>query len=106
MAEIRRLNIANPAADTPTLTFNVSGFYVISVIAANTNENSQTKISVWIAPDDTETESEWGYIVKDLPIDPGDSFETFRFAAVADDYIYVSSDNGYASFTTVGINQV
>ena len=106
MAEIKRLNIANPAANTATATFNVTGFYVISVIAANTNANSQTKVSVWIAPNDTATQSQWGYIVKDLPIDPGDSFETFRFAAVADDWIYVKSDNGYASFTTVGINQV
>lgn len=106
MAEIRRLHIANPAANTPTLTFNVSSFYLLAVIAANKSSNDETRISVWLAPNDTATESEWGYIVKDLQIDPSDSFETFRFPAVANDYLYVMSDNGNVSFTTVGINQV
>lgn len=106
MAEIKRLNINNPAANTPTNTFIGTGFYIISVIAANVDANTETLIDVWIAPDDSEDDAEWGYIVKNLQIDPGDSFETFRFAIVADDYLYVQSNNGNASFTTVGINQV
>jgi len=106
MAELKRLKIDNPAAETPTLSFIGTGFYIMSVIASNVDANSETLIDVWIAPNDSSTESEWGYIVKNLQIDPGDSFETFRFAIVADDYLYVQSNNGNASFITAGINQV
>lgn len=106
MAELKRLNINNPASDTATNTFIGTGFYIMSVIASNTDANSETLIDVWIAPNDTATESNWGYIVKNLQIDPGDSFETFRFAIIADDYLYVKSNNGNASFITAGINQV
>jgi len=106
MAELKRLNINNPAAEAPTLTFIGTGFYIMSVITSNVDPNSETLIDVWIAPNDSSTESEWGYIVKNLQIDPGDSFETFRFAIVADDYLYVQSNNGNASFITAGINQV
>lgn len=102
---ITRLSIENPAADTATEVFQATGAYVVSVIAANLSNNDECLIDVWIAPLDTETESLWGYIVKGLQIDPSDSFETFRFAVNADDYLYVKSSTANTSFTTVGASQ-
>jgi len=106
MAEIRRLLISNPEADTPALVFSSQSFYLMSVIAANTSPTLPTKINIWISPNDTSTESLWGYQVKHGSIDPGNSIETFRFPMNPSDFLYVSSDNGMASFTVVGINQV
>jgi hypothetical protein len=102
---ITRLSIENPAADAATEVFQATGAYVVSVIAANLSNNDECNIDIWISPDDTETESLWGYIVKNLQIDPSDSFETFRFAVNADDYLYVRSNRSDTSFTTIGASQ-
>lgn len=102
---ISRIAIKNPAADTPTIALNSTGTYVLSVIMANTSASQTTKVDVWVAPLDSEEESDWGYISKNAPIEPGNSLETFRFALVPDDVLYVKSDNGFASFSVVGISQ-
>ena len=102
---ISRLAIKNPAAETPTEMLTATAAYVLSAIVANVSENQATKVDIWIAPLDEDDEDTWGYITKNDPIDPGNSFETFRFALAADDVLYIKSDNGLASFTLIGISQ-
>lgn len=102
---ISRIAIKNPAGNTPSIALTSTGTYVLSVIIANVSENQTTKVDVWISPSGTSNTSEWGYIIKNAAVDPGNSLETFRFALVPDDVLYVKSDNGLASFNVVGIAQ-
>jgi len=102
---ISRLAIRNPAADAPDEILASTGTYVLSVIAANVSPTLPTKIDIWIAPLDSSDEDDWGYIAKNAPIPAGNSLETFRFSVIPDDVLYVKSDNGFASFTLVGISQ-
>ena len=102
---ISRLAIRNPAADTPSVALDSTGTYVLSVIVSNISDTLETKVDIWIAPTDSEDEEDWGYIAKNAPIDAGNALETFRFSLIPEDVLYVKSNNGFASFTLVGISQ-
>ena len=103
---ITRLSIENPAADTAVNVFQATSPHVVSVIATNKSSDTECYVDVWISPEDTSTQSLWGHVVKNLQIDPSNSFETFRFAVNADDFIYVKSNRADTSFITVGASQV
>jgi hypothetical protein len=102
-----RLGIANPAANTPTVLAAVSSSYLVSVIAANTSSLSSTscQVTIYVQPSGAIDSSQYGYIVNNLTIGTGSSFETFKFSLNAGDSIYVSSTTATASFLAQGILQ-
>jgi hypothetical protein len=74
------------------------------VIAANRGDD-QAEISLWINPGNFGIESEQGYILSNLQIDPNDSYESFRFAINSADALYVKANTASVSFNMFGINQ-
>jgi hypothetical protein len=96
---VKRLGVAAPVAniDTPIAASDVAG--IASVII--TNKGGIDLISsVYIEPvDQIGNESTRAYIVSNLVVGVGQSFETFRFALNVGDIIYVRSDNANATFS-------
>lgn len=105
MATISRLAVSNPAADTETLAFTANATYLVSVIATNKSEGEASRIFVWIAPLNDNTESSRGYVAYNLTIEPSNSHETFKFSVINTDKIYVKAINGHTSFVLSGIDQ-
>lgn len=103
--KLSRIAISNPAVDTNTNIYTASASWIVSLICTNKSNSGDSYVDIWIAPSDTGTESEWGYIVKDLVIPPTNSFETFRFALNISDYLYIKSQNEEVSFLLEGIDQ-
>jgi hypothetical protein len=89
-----RLGNANPLKDIQTTLVTASRGYVVSVIAANKGEVSAT-CSVAVVPNGATLASAGIYIVKNISVGAGQSFETFRFAINTGDVVTVvgSSDN-------------
>lgn len=105
MSAIARLNIVNPAADTNSIAFTSTGPYLVAVIATNKSETTNAKISVWIAPEGTDTEGGRGYIAHGIPLSVAKTYETIRFAVNNTDVIRVQATTADVSFTVVGIDQ-
>ena len=92
------------------LVFTAPGSYIVAVTAANRSTNLETRFSIWITQDEpvasgSDPEDYRYYIVKDGVLPPSGSYESWRFTMIADDELYVSSNNGKASFSVSGINQ-
>lgn len=89
-----RLGSANPVRDVQTTLVTATRGYVVSVIAANKGEVNAT-CSVAVIPFGGTLSSSGIYIIKNINIGPGQSFETFRFAINIGDVVTVlgSSDN-------------
>ena len=105
MSFIQRLSTFNPTVSaSPHLLFVSDGVYVCSVICSNMGDDT-TNISLWVDASNIAPANEVAHNLNDLPIDPQDSYETFRFAVNSDDYVYVESSTASSSFSLFGINQ-
>jgi hypothetical protein len=89
-----RLGSANPLKDVQTNLVTAARGYVVSVIVANKGEVNATS-SVAVIPNGATLASAGIYIVKNISVGAGQSFETFRFAINLGDVVTVlgSSDN-------------
>ena len=102
---LRRLGISNPAANTDVSLFTADNQYLLSVIATNKSTTTSANIRVWIQPFGSTTESQYAYIVYDIPVDPSNSYETFRFAVNQNDAVYIRSSTANLSFQAIGLVQ-
>jgi len=105
MATITRLAVSNPAEDTETLAFTANSTYLVSVIATNKSQGESSRVYVWIAPLNDNTESSRGYIAHSLTIEPSNTYETFKFSVINTDKVYVKATNGHTSFVLSGVDQ-
>ena len=108
----KRLAVANPAANTETLLATVDTTGIASVIIANKGALAGNT-SCWIAPQGTNNAAESrAYLVSNITVSNGQSFETFRFPVNVDDEIYVLGDSANFSYSanllyeTLGTAQV
>ena len=102
---IVRLGALTPAANTDVVLYNVTDSYLVSVIVVNTLTSattSATKADVWVAP---AGETNKAYIVANLEIGLGQSFETFRFGVELGDTVKVRSTTAGTSFSIQGMFQ-
>lgn len=104
---ITRLGVANPAANTPVSIYAVSYATLASVVVANKSTSTSVLplVDVYIVPSGASQESQYAYIVKNLSIQAGQSFETFKFALNASDNLYVKSTTATVSFSVNGLLQ-
>ena len=104
---ITRLGVANPAANTPAAIYAVSYATLASVVVSNksTSTNVLPEVDIYIVPAGTSQDSQYAYIVKNLEIQAGQSFETFKFALNTADTLYVKSTTANVSFSVNGLIQ-
>jgi hypothetical protein len=102
---IVRLGALTPDANTEVVLYNVTDSYLVSVIAANTltaATTSATKVDVWVAPAGNLTKA---YVVANLEVSLGQSFETFKFGVSLGDTVKVKSTTAGTSFFIQGMFQ-
>jgi hypothetical protein len=102
---IVRLGALTPNANAEVTLYNVTDSYLVSVIAANTlaaATTSATKVDVWVAPAGNLTRA---YIVANLEVGLGQSFETFKFGVTLGDTVRVKSTTAGTSFFIQGMFQ-
>lgn len=105
MSFIQRLASFNPSVSaSPHLLFTSDGTYVCSVIFTNRGDDV-ANVSLWVDASNISPENEVAHILSNLPIEPQDAYESFRFAINSDDYVYVESNTASVSFSIFGINQ-
>ena len=101
---LQRIAISNPSANTDTKIFTAGDPYLLSIIATNKSASAGT-ISVWVQPNGASAESQYAFIVYNLPVDGNNSYETFRFAINALDEVYVRSTSSSVNFQAYGLAQ-
>jgi len=97
---VKRLGTNTPLANTLTLltTSDVAG--VASVITANKGA-VDAQVTIYVEPFNAGgNPNSLAYIVSDLVIGIGQSFETFRFAVNVGDFIYIRSTTAQCAFST------
>jgi hypothetical protein len=102
---IVRLGTLTPNANTEVVLYNVTDSYLVSVIAANTlvsATTSATKVDVWIVPSGSSSKA---YVVANLEVGLGQSFETFKFGVSLGDTVKVKSTTAGTSFFIQGMFQ-
>ena len=104
---ITRLGIANPAASTATSLYAASYSTLASVVVSNKSTSTSVlpEVDIYIVPPGASQESQYAYIVKNLQIQAGQSFETFKFAINGSDTVFVRSTTANVSFSINGIIQ-
>ena len=104
---ILRLGLVNPAANTDTALFNANANYLASVVVANKaiNATPVTKVSIWIVPANAVQASQYAYIAFNITLEVGQSFETFKFALINGDSVYVRTTVAQSSFSINGVAQ-
>lgn len=102
---LQRLAILNPIANSASTLFVADNQYLTSVIATNTNSSSATQISVWVEPQGNSNPSDFAYIINNLELDGGNSYETFRFAVNQGDSVRVRSTSSSVAFSSYGLVQ-
>jgi hypothetical protein len=96
---IKRLGVASPAASVTTLLSNVDTAGVASIIVANKGA-IDLLATIYIEPfDNIGSPIFRSYIVNNLSVGVGQSFETFRVPVAVGDLIYVISSTPDASFS-------
>jgi hypothetical protein len=98
---VARLAIANPSANLDTTLYTADKAYVVAVIAANKGSNP-TLVDIAVVPSG-ETLTTAGYVVKNISIAGGQSFETFKFALNSGDSIRVASNTAFVSYVVTGL---
>ena len=101
---LQRIAISNPSANTDTKIFTAGDPYLLSIIATNKSASAAT-IRVWVQPSGASGESQYAFIIYDLPIDANNSYETFRFAVNALDDVYIRSSSASVNFQAYGLAQ-
>lgn len=104
MAEIRRLTMLNPTANTDTVAYTSSTYMLVSLICTNTTAET-AEVSAWISTS-TSLPSQYGHMCKNLPLSGHNTFETFRFALNIGDSLNVRSSTGAVSFILNGYDQL
>lgn len=102
MANLTRLGINHPAANTDTLLYTADGTYIVSVVAANISSDEQALIDLYILP---TGETYKGYLAGSLRLLAGNPYETFRVAMNPNDRLYGRSTTASVSFLVQGILQ-
>lgn len=102
---LMRLGISKPALNTPTSIFTAGDVYLASVVATNMSSSTPANIRVWAKPSGATLDSEYAYIVYDIPVEQNNSYETFRFAINSGDEIYVQASTSNVSFQAYGLVQ-
>jgi hypothetical protein len=104
---ITRLGLANPAANAPSAIYAASYATLASVVVSNKSVSTSVlpEVDVYIVPTGASQESQYAYIVKNLEIQSGQSFETFKFALNGSDTLYVKSTTADVSFSVNGLLQ-
>ena len=104
---ITRLGIANPAADTAASLYAASYSTLASVVASNKSASTAVvpKVDIYIVPAGASVASQYAYIVANVEIQAGQSFETFKFAINGSDTVFVKSTTANVSFSINGIVQ-
>lgn len=103
---LMRLGIANTAANTDTKIFTATEPYLVSVIATNKSTTTAANLRVWVQPSGATLESQYAFIVYDLPVDASNSYETFRFAVNPGDELYVRASTANISWQSYGLVQL
>jgi hypothetical protein len=98
---VKRLAIANPSANLSSTLYTADGTYIASVIAANKGANPSI-VDIAVIPDG-ESLTTAAYIVKNLSVSGGQSFETFKFALNTGDSINVTANSALVSFSATGL---
>jgi hypothetical protein len=103
---INRLGIQNPAANTVTGLYAATYSTLASVIVSNKSTSTAAipTVDIYVAPLGS-TSNGYGYIVANLSIGAGQSFETFKFAINATDTVYVKASTANVSFSIYGLIQ-
>jgi hypothetical protein len=103
---VTRLGVSNPAANTLTTLASVNKGYVASVIIANKGTQAGN-VTVYVVPTGgTYTDTTALTIVKNLSVDTGQSFETFRFALNTGDSVQVTADTANFSYSLTAAYEV
>jgi len=104
---VKRLGVASPLANTATLLSIADVTGVASVIIANKG-TVELSCTVYVEPyDQLGSPDARSYIVNNLVVNSGQSFETFRFAITTGDRVWVAASTANASFSgTVAYEQV
>jgi hypothetical protein len=96
---VKRLGVVSPLASTATLLSNVDTAGVASVIVVNKGA-IDLLATIYIEPyDNIGAPSSRAYIVNNLIVGVGQSFETFRFPVAVGDLIRVISSTADSSFS-------
>lgn len=104
---ITRLGVANPAANTPVSLYAASYATLASVVVSNKSTSTSVlpEVDIYVVPPGASQESQYAYIVKNLSIQAGQSFETFKFALNSSDSLYVKATTANVSFSVNGLIQ-
>lgn len=104
---ITRLGVSNPAANTAGSIYAASYATLASLVVSNksTSTSILPKVDVYVVPANSNNPANYAYIVANLEIGAGQSFETFKFAVNAADTVYVKSTTANVSFSIYGIIQ-
>jgi hypothetical protein len=104
---ITRLGVANPTANTATILYAANYATLASVIVCNKSLSTSAlpDIDIYVVPAGATSALQHGYIVANLEISAGQSFETFKFAVNASDVIWIKSTTSDTSFTVNGLIQ-
>lgn len=96
---VKRLGLGTPNANIATLLATNDTAGVASVIVAN-RANVVSLITIYVEPVEAlGAEAARSYIVDNLELGVGQSFETFRFALNVGDQIWVKSSTSLANFS-------
>ncbi len=96
---VKRLGLATPNATVATLLATNDTTGVASVIVSN-RANVDSLVTVYVEPAEAlGVEGSRSYIVDNLSVGIGQSFETFRFALNVGDQIWVKSSTSLANFS-------
>jgi hypothetical protein len=98
---VKRLAIANPSANTQSTLYTSDGTYIAAVVAANKGSNP-ILVDIAVVPAG-ESLTTAAYIVKNISISGGQSFETFKFGLNSGDSISVIANSAAASFLATGM---
>jgi hypothetical protein len=102
---LKRLGIAMPQQDVPTLLADVNTQYLSSVIVTNVNPTETANLTIYVKPFEEDDPDKYAYITYKIPLERSNSFETARFAMNPLDEIWVESTVEGISFVAIGIPQ-
>lgn len=104
---ITRLGVAAPAANVATVLYSAGYSTLASVIIANKSASTAVlpKVDIYVVPAGATNESQYAYVVANIELQAGQSFETFKFAINGADTVYVKSTTANISASLNGIIQ-
>lgn len=95
----RRLAALTPAANTETELITADLTAIVSVVCTNTQQ-VPAEVTVYVRPaNNIGNASFFSYIAANLPISPGQSFETFRFPIDVGDVLVVQATTASINFS-------